>query len=98
MKRATADYTRLAATHRNTYEGLTFDGLCHTAITKMAEAGVPESKMLALAGHMSRAMLERYSHVRMNAKREAVEVLNLPQISATVPAKAPALAENPLVQ
>jgi hypothetical protein len=27
----------------------------------MAEAGVPESTMLALAGHMSRAMLERYS-------------------------------------
>ena len=29
----------------------------------MAEAGVPESTMMALAGHMSRAMLERYSHV-----------------------------------
>ena len=43
----------------------------------MAEAGVPESTMLALLGHMSRAMLERYSHVRMAAKREAVEVLSL---------------------
>jgi hypothetical protein len=28
----------------------------------MAEAGAPESSMLALMGHMSRAMLERYSH------------------------------------
>ena len=35
--------------------------LRHTAATKMAEAGVPESTMLALMGHMSRAMLERYS-------------------------------------
>jgi len=29
--------------------------------------------MLALMGHMSRAMLERYSHIRMTAKRIAVE-------------------------
>ena len=49
--------------------------LRHTAATKMAEAGVPESTMLALMGHMSRAMLERYSHVRMAAKRDAVEAL-----------------------
>jgi integrase len=49
--------------------------LRHTALTKMAEAGVPESTMLALAGHMSRAMLERYSHIRMAAKRDAVEAL-----------------------
>ena len=51
--------------------------LRHTAATKMAEAGTPESTMLALMGHMSRAMLERYSHIRMAAKREAVEALNL---------------------
>jgi integrase len=49
--------------------------LRHTAITKLAEAGVPESTMLSLVGHMSRAMLERYSHIRMAAKREAVESL-----------------------
>jgi integrase len=49
--------------------------LRHTAATKMAEAGVPESTMLALMGHMSRAMMERYSHIRMAAKREAVEFL-----------------------
>jgi hypothetical protein len=45
----------------------------------MAEAGVPESTMLALMGHMSRAMLERYSHIRMAAKREAVKSLELPK-------------------
>jgi len=50
--------------------------LRHTAATKMAEAGVPESTMLSLMGHMSRAMLERYSHIRMAAKREAVESLS----------------------
>lgn len=51
--------------------------LRHTAATKMAEAGVPESTMLALMGHMSRAMLERYSHIRMAAKRTAVDALAL---------------------
>jgi hypothetical protein len=43
----------------------------------MAEAGVPESTMLAIMGHMSRAMLERYSHIRMAAKRAAMDVLSL---------------------
>lgn len=51
--------------------------LRHTFCTRLAEAGVPESTMLALMGHMSRAMLERYSHIRMAAKREAVEALSL---------------------
>src|SRR5262249_42806165 len=46
--------------------------LRHTVATKMAENGVPESTMLALLGHMSRAMLERYSHIRMAAKRDAM--------------------------
>jgi integrase len=58
-----------------------FHDLRHTALTKMAEANVPESTMLALAGHMSRAMLERYSHIRMQAKRDAVQTLTLPKIS-----------------
>jgi hypothetical protein len=38
--------------------------------------------MLALAGHMSRAMLERYSHIRMAAKREAVESLSITKPAA----------------
>src|SRR5258708_24983254 len=50
--------------------------LRHTAATKMAEAGVSEGTMLSLMGHMSRAMLERYSHIRMQAKRTAVESLS----------------------
>jgi integrase len=51
--------------------------LRHTVCTKMAENGVPESTMLAIMGHMSRKMLERYSHIRMAAKRQAVEALSL---------------------
>ena len=33
--------------------------LRHTVATRMAEADVPESTMLAIMGHISRAMLER---------------------------------------
>jgi integrase len=51
--------------------------LRHTAITKLAESGASDSTILALAGHLSRTMLERYSHIRMNAKRHAVEFLTL---------------------
>ena len=41
-------------------------------------------------GHMSRAMLDRYSHIRMAAKRTAVEALALtPKPSADEPAAVP---------
>jgi hypothetical protein len=46
-------------------------------MTKLAETGASDSTIMALAGHLSRAMLERYSHIRMNAKRQAVESLSL---------------------
>ena len=48
----------------------------------MAEAGVSESTMLSLMGHMSRKMLERYSHIPVAAKREAVELLALSPVKA----------------
>ena len=48
-----------------------------TAYTKMVEAGVPEGVISALMGHVSRAMMDRYSHVRMEAMRTAVESLSL---------------------
>jgi hypothetical protein len=66
----------------------------HTVCTKMAEAGVPESTMLAIMGHTSRAMLERYGHIRMAAKREAVEALRLESkyaLSVRVPTKVPTI-------
>lgn len=69
--------------------------LRHTAATKMAEAGVPESTMLALMGHMSRAMLERYSHIRMAAKRTAVEALAFtPKPEPTEHAAVPTASAN----
>ncbi len=75
--------------------------LRHTYATKLAENGVPESTMLALLGHMSRAMLERYSHIRMAAKIAAVAGITLrpqPQNSEVVPVKVPVVAEAVRIQ
>jgi integrase len=68
-----------------------FHDLRHTAVTKLAEQGVPDSTMKALAGHVHEKMLERYSHIRMAAKREAVEALSLPKaaVSNGVPQESP---------
>ena len=41
----------------------------------MAEAGASDATLMAVAGHMSRRMLEHYSHIRMAAKRSALEKL-----------------------
>ena len=57
-------------------KGFRFHDLRHTAITEMAEAGAPDATLMAISGHMSRRMLEHYSHVRMKAKREVVEKLS----------------------
>jgi integrase len=50
-----------------------FHDLRHQAITELSEGGASDATMMALAGHMSREMLEHYSHVRMAAKREALD-------------------------
>ena len=41
----------------------------------MAEADASDATLMAIAGHMSRRMLEHYSQVRMAAKRTALEKL-----------------------
>ncbi len=69
--------TAWSSLRREAGVGCRLHDLRHTALTKMAEAGSPESTTRALAGHMSRAMLERYSHIRLEAKRRAVEALAL---------------------
>lgn len=55
--------------------GFRFHDLRHCAITQLAENGVSDSTIMAIAGHVSRRMLERYRHVRMEAKRNAMEAL-----------------------
>ena len=54
---------------------LRFHDLRHHAITELAESQASDATIMAIAGHVSRRMLERYSHVRMEAKRTALEAL-----------------------
>ena len=56
-------------------KGFRFHDLRHCAITQLAENGTSDSTIMAIAGHVSRRMLERYSHVRMEAKRTAMDAL-----------------------
>ena len=75
--------------------------LRHTFATRLAENGVSESTMLALMGHMSRAMLERYSHIRMTAKRDAVAGVTLRrrgENSEGVPVEVPVVEPLSVIQ
>ena len=48
----------------------------HTFISRLAEnPNVSEQTIKALAGHVSRQMLERYSHIRSQAKQAAIKAL-----------------------
>jgi integrase len=53
-----------------------FRDLHRTFISRLAESQASDSTVMALAGHVSRAMMERYSHIRMEAKRRAVDTLS----------------------
>ena len=52
-----------------------FHDLRHTFISRLAESQASDSTIMALAGHVSREMMERYSHIRTEAKRKAVDSL-----------------------
>src|SRR5258708_3658933 len=56
--------------------GLRFHDLRHLAITELAESQVSDQTIMAIAGHVSQNMLARYSHVRAEARRQAVATLS----------------------
>jgi hypothetical protein len=54
---------------------LRFHDLRHHAITELAESRASDATIMAIAGHVSRQMLEHYSHVRLDLKRKALDGL-----------------------
>jgi integrase len=62
--------------------GLRFHDLRHHAITELAESQVSDQTIMALAGHVSQKMLARYSHVRTEARRQAVAALSAKPIGS----------------
>jgi site-specific recombinase XerD len=67
--------------------------LRHSFCTKLAEAGVPESTMLDMMGHVSPSMLRRYSHIRAQARRDAIAALE-GRGAVGVPTKMPTVGDS----
>jgi integrase len=65
-------------------KGLRFHNLRHQATTELCEAGLSDMTIMGIAGHVSREMLQHYSHIRMKAKREALEMLETRQPLASL--------------
>ena len=55
--------------------GLRFHDLRHTVVTRLLEAGEPDHVVESITGHLSRRMLEHYSHIRLHAKKQALDRL-----------------------
>jgi hypothetical protein len=55
----------------------------HTLITDLAESGASNQTIMDIAGHVSKQILKHYSHIRMEAKRAALE--SILQKDAPVP-------------
>ena len=49
---------------KSSLAGLRFHDLRHTCVTKLAESQASEQTIMSIAGHVSRRMLEHYSHIR----------------------------------
>jgi integrase len=54
-------------------EGLRFHDLRHHAITELSESLSSDETIMSIAGHIDRRMMSHYSHIRMAAKRTALD-------------------------
>ncbi len=57
--------------------GFRFHDLRHQAITELAESKASDQTIMGIAGHVSKKMLQHYSHVRLEAKRSALDALSM---------------------
>jgi integrase len=69
----------------------------HTLVTELAESGAGDEVIMSIAGHVSRAMLSRYSHVRMEAKRRALDEIATRQRAADEKRRQDAEQREPVV-
>ena len=56
---------------------LSFHSLRHTAVSLLKDAGVPDAVVMALVGHESAAISQRYTHVGRDALQRAANSLPL---------------------
>jgi integrase len=60
---------------KSSIAGLRFHDLRHHAVTELAESQASDRTVMSIAGHVSQRMLAHYSHVRIEAKRKALDAL-----------------------
>lgn len=75
--------------------------LRHTFVTHLCEnPAVSEQTIMALAGHVSKKMLERYSHIRTKAKQDAIRALDVARSESLVEGaqKGAQIAESEKIQ
>ena len=60
---------------KSSIAGLRFHDLRHHVVTELAESQASDRTIMSIAGHVSQRMLAHYSHVRIEAKRKALDVL-----------------------
>jgi integrase len=83
-KKAWRDALKAAGLHYRWHD------LRHTFISRLAEnPAVSEQTIMALAGHVSKAMLARYSHIRNQAKQAAIAALERTDFVAESPQNPP---------
>jgi integrase len=66
----------------------------HTFISRLGENRVADQTLLALAGQLSRRVLERYSHARNESKRAAIKMLDILAAQSESPQFPPQSMEN----
>jgi integrase len=60
---------------KSPFDSFRFHDLRHQAITELAESKASDQTIMSIAGHVSKKMLQHYSHVRLEAKRNALDML-----------------------
>jgi integrase len=66
---------------KNSLAGLRFHDLRHHAVTELAESQASDQTIMAISGHVSPKMVAHYSHVRLAAKRAALNSLARPRLA-----------------
>ena len=62
---------------RSPLHGFRFHDCRHRSITRLCETQANDSIIREIAGHVSSKMLAHYSHLRMSAKRKALDSLSV---------------------
>ena len=60
---------------KSPFHGYRFHDLRHQTITEFAESKASDQTIMGIAGHVSKKMLQHYSHIRLEAKRSAIDAL-----------------------